>query len=370
MNKIISNLLLAFGIGLLVLISVMLYRFDADILPQAVPKKVGFITLGDVNMAGWNGSHYQGIKTACDNLGVRLVYLDKVAENTGDCPIAIEKLAAEDVGMIFLNSYGYPAEVCDLVKSDYEHIAFATNSGEAHARNLTAYFVRLYQGRYLAGVLAGMRTKTNVIGYVAAIPNCEVCRGINAFTLGVQRVNPAAKVVVAWTNEWENPPREKELAVKLVRDAGADLLTYHQDEKAVADTAELLGVDFIGYNELLTGYSAHCLTSVVCRWDIFYDDILRRYLKGELNSLRNNWIGVERDAIGLSPYSDRVTPEMRQKLAEVRQELIDGQELIFVGELYDINGKLRCQRDESISDDALLESVNWLVRGVSMLDGV
>jgi len=222
----------------------------------------------------------------------------------------------------------------------------------------------------LAGVLAGMRTKTNVIGYVAAIPNCEVCRGINAFTLGVQRVNPAAKVVVAWTNEWENPPREKELAVKLVRDAGADLLTYHQDEKAVADTAELLGVDFIGYNELLTGYSAHCLTSVVCRWDIFYDDILRRYLKGELNSLRNNWIGVERDAIGLSPYSDRVTPEMRQKLAEVRQELIDGQELIFVGELYDINGKLRCQRDESISDDALLESVNWLVRGVSMLDGV
>lgn len=367
MNKFVGNILLAFGVAVLVITSVLVYKFDDGILPKAVPKKVGFITLGDVGDPGWNSSHYNGMKTACDQLGIELVYRDNVAENSGECPKAVEELARENVGMIFLNSYGYAAEIYDLVRKKYPDIAFVSQSGETTARNLTTYFAKMYQGRYLAGMVAGMRTKSNVVGYVAAIPNCEVCRGINSFTLGVQRVKPKARVVVAWTNYWEDPPREKELTRRLIKEVGADVLTYHQDEKAVAEVAEELGVDFIGYNEFLTGFSDHNLTSVFCKWDVFYSDILRRYLKGELYSLRDNWIGMERGVIGLSPYSPRVTPVMREVLEIARQKLTNGDEMIFVGEIYDRTGKLRCPAGEFISEEALLSTMTWLVKGVEIL---
>ncbi len=363
----LGDVLLAVLLLLLALLMFFVYHFDTDILPQKSPEKIGFIILGDVNEPGWNGSHYQGIRKACEDLGLTLVYRDNVPENSGKCPKAIRELADEGVGMIFLCSYAYAAEVHELVK-EYDQIAFATNSGEAHARNLTACFARMYQGRYLAGVLAGMKTKSNVIGYVAAIPNCEVCRGLNAFTLGVRRINPQAKVVVAWTGGWENPPMERESAFRLIVEKNADILTYHQDEKAVADAAAEVGVDFIGYNEVLTGYDEHNLTSVICHWNIFYEDILRRYLKGELNTIQNNWIGMERGAVGLSEYSVQITQAEKKVLEKIRQELEDGTEKIFSGVLRDREGNLRSREGETISDDALLEHMEWLVEGVDVLD--
>lgn len=367
MNGLKMNYLLSLGVGILALLIFFVYRFDTELSTKETPEKIGFIILGDVEETGWNGSHYQGIKKACEELGLVLAYRDKVPENTGKCPEAIRELAKENVGMIFLCSYSYAAEVQNLVK-EYEDIAFATNSGEAHARNLTAYFARMYQGRYLAGILAGMKTKSNIIGYVAAIPNCEVCRGINAFTLGVKRMNPDARVVVAFTGDWENPPVEREMAYRLVQEVGADLLTYHQDEKTVADAAEEMGVDFIGYNDVLKGYSEHNLTSVICRWDIFYKDILLRYLKGELNTIKNNWVGIDRDAVRLSEFSVSVTPREHAVLHQIRQELASGKEMIFTGNIYDREGNERCREGETISDDALLDSMDWLVKGVDVLD--
>ncbi len=362
-----TSVLLGLGLCLLVLTSFLIYRFDTDLLPKEAPKKIGFIILGDVREAGWNGSHYQGIRAACKQLGLTLVYRDQVAENSGQCPEAIRELAGENVGMIFLCSYAYASEVKDMLP-EYRDIAFATNSGDARVRNLTACFVRMYQGRYLAGILAGMKTKTGTVGYVAAIPNCEVCRGLNAFTMGMKTVNPDARVVVAWTGDWANPEVEREKARRLIQEAGADILTYHQDEKAVPDAAEEAGVDFIGYNEVLSGYSEHNLTSVICHWNIFYEDILRRYLKGELASIRNNWIGMERDAVGLSAFSSRVTREERSFLRQERQRLGSGKEPIFSGVIYDREGNLRCREGEAISDEALLNDMNWLVRGVETLD--
>ena len=225
----------------------------------------------------------------------------------------------------------------------------------------------MYQGRYLSGALAGMRTKSNIIGYVAAMPTSEVNRGINAFTLGVQRTHPQAKVVVMWTGDWQNEEVEAEHARRLIEEVGADVLTYHQDESEVANVADSLGVDFIAYNALLNGYSEHYLTSVYCRWDIFYKDVITRYLKGELNSIKNHWVGVQEHVIMLSNYSPLVTPDMAKKLDFMRQELLNGK-LIFANEIYDNQNNLRCARGEAISDDELLENINWLVKGVEILE--
>ena len=341
----------------------IMFSFDDDLIEQN--KSIGFIILGDINEEGWNSSQYNGIKNACDKYKLKLIVRDKVKENSGQCTEAIKELADEGCGMIFLASYSYSTEAQNLV-GKCPNISFATNSAEVHARNMTAYFLRVYQGRYLAGALAGMRTKSNVIGYVAAMSNSEVNRQINAFTIGVKKTNPNAKVIVKWTGSWQDEEKEIENAKKLIQ-AGADVLTYHQDESSVADTAESLGVNYIMYNAISDKNSPQCLATVICQWDSYYVDILQRYLKGELNAVKNHWIGIERDAVMLTNFSDTIDLATRLKIKSLQAELINDQ-MIFANEIYDNQNNLRCANGEVISDDVLLERINWLVRGVEVLD--
>ena len=361
----LRRILAAVVVFLVATVLILVFHFDVD-QEHTKRDKIGFVMLGGIHDAGWNASQYEAINDVCRRMGAELLVKEYIRENAGDCPQAVRELADEGAGMIFLSSYSYSMEVKDLV-GQYPHIAFGTNSAEYHTKNMTSYFVRLYQARYLAGAIAGMRTRSGVVGYVAAMPNSEVNRGINAFTLGAQRVNPNVRVAVAWTGSWQNEEKEALNARRLVQELGADVLTYHQDEKTVADTAEAMGVDFIGYHEALTGYSPHNLTSVVCRWDIYYMDIIRRYLKGEINSVNNHWLGIDQGVVLLSPYSEYVTPEIRKQVDIMRDELIAGNP-VFSGTIYDNHGQQRCMEGEVISDDALLERIDYLVRGVETLD--
>ncbi len=359
------NLLVAIAAFLIIVLPAMMFlNFNEEFAERK--EKIGFIILGDITIPGWNESQYKGIKAACEEFGVELLVRDKVKENSGQCTEAIKNLVNNGAGMIFLASYSYSIEAQNII-GEYPHVAFATNSAEVHAKNMTAYFARMYQARYLSGALAGMRTKSNVIGYVAAMSNTEVNRGINAFTLGVQRTNPQAKVVVMWTGAWQDEKIEAQHAERLIKEAGADVLTYHQDEDATAQVAEKFGADFIAYNAILDTKSEHYLTSVICRWNLYYSDMIQRYLKGEINSVKNHWLGIERGAVMLSEFSPAVTEKMITRLESLKQELVNGN-LIFAGEIYDNTGKIRCAAGEAISDDTLLEDINWLVKGVEVLE--
>ena len=360
-----EHILVAVALALVVLTLFAITTFDGD-TDNKQPVKIGLVLTGSKNDEGWNGKQYAAMQKVCAKYGLTLLVKEYIAENTGDCPRAIQDLARDGAGMIFLSSFAYPEEAKTVV-GRYPHIAFGTNSAEYTAKNMSAYFARLYQTRYLSGIIAGMRTQTNVLGYVAAMPNAEVNRGINAFALGAQSVNPTVKVIVIYTGSWQDEAREKSAATRLVQEAGADVLTYHQNQNNVADVAELLGVDFIGYHEAFDKYSAHCLTSVVCRWEAYYGNIVERYLRGAMNSDPVNWLGIERDVIYLSRYSDRVTEPMRGKVERARQNMLDGY-LIFSGEIYDNRGRLRCEADEALSDGILLKQVDWLVKGVEVLD--
>ena len=361
------KLLIALG-GCIVMtiVFVLIFGFEADIKDRS-NKKVGYFNIGSIEESGWSREHYKGLKAACDEFGLELLVRENIAENSGQAPVAIEELEDEGAGIIFMMSYNYPLEAKNLIL-EKRNTEFVANSSELRARNMTGGFARMYQGRYLAGALAGMKTKSNVIGYVAAMPNTEVCRGINAFTIGVKRTNPNAKVVVSWTGSWRNDEVEAEKAKNLIQKANADILTYHLDYyKAVADTAEGLGVDFIAYNLELEGYSNHYLTSIVCNWDMFYKELLKLYLKNELNTVTNYWSGIKQGIVTLSKYSDSVTQEQRDRIEFLRQELLNFKK-VFVGPLYDIQGNLRCGEGESISEHVLLERMNWFMKGVEFLE--
>ena len=324
--------------------------------------KIGFVMSGNMEEAGWNGMHYTGVKSASDKLGVTLLVKENVTEFSGQCKDAIHELVEEGAGMIILSSYGYSEEVQELVK-EYPEIVFYVNSSEYHDVNMTSYIVRMYQARYMAGIVAGMKTENQKIGYVAAMENNEVNRGINAFTLGVKSVNPEAEVVVAWTGEWDNKEQELATAKDLIEQEQVDVITYHQNQPNVIDAADAAGIYSIGYHQALEGYSSRYLTSVICNWEYVYEEIVRAYLVGKANKSDNYWIGLEADAIELSAYSQEVTADIQKAVEDAKTTMITGKD-VFSGVIYDNNGTLRCDEKEFISDEILLEQMDWFVEGV------
>ena len=325
-------------------------------------EKIGFIMTGSVEEHGWNGMHYDGVKQACDKLDVELIVKEYVSEFSGECIKAIHELVDEGASMIILSSYGYSEEAKEVVK-EYPEIVFYANSSEHHDENLTSYFSRMYQARYLAGIVAGMKTSSGKVGYVAAMENNEVNRGINAFARGVRRVNPKAEVVVNWTGDWDNAEREKAAALQLIQEESVDVLTYHQNLANVVEVAEQEGVYSIGYHIAAEGCSEKNLTSVVCEWNLVYEEIIRSYLVGKGNIQDNYWIGLEAGAVGLSPYSSEVGESVVSEVEVAKQEILSGIE-VFSGVIYDNTGMLRCGEKETISDEVLLEQFDWFVEGV------
>ena len=328
--------------------------------------KIGFIMTGSIEETGWNSMHYQGVKKACEELGTELLVKENVKEFSGTCETALRELAQEGVRIIFLSSYGYSEEVFEVVK-EYPEIAFYANSSEYHEDNMTSYFVRMYQARYLAGILAGMQTASGRIGYVAAMPNNEVNRGINAFALGVKKANPDAKVAVAWTGSWDDAQAEKNAANDLIQKMQADVLTYHQNQAYVIEAAEAAGVDSIGYHKAEEGFSDHYLTAVECDWQMVYQQMIRKVLQGKGNAEKNYWIGLEQDAVRLSEYSSRVSEEARAAVEDAAEEIRKGKD-IFSGEIYDTQGIKRCGENEVISDEMLLEQLDWYVESVEFYE--
>lgn len=323
---------------------------------------VGFIMYGEKTEAGWNRVHYKAVEQACRQQGVELIVKENVEEMTGACEEAIRELAAEGARMIILNSYGYSQEVFDVVVK-YPEICFYGISPEYHADNMTSYFARMYQARYLSGIVAGMQTKSDKIGYVAAMANNEVNRGISAFTLGVRRMNPDAEVIVKWTGSWDDEEKETEAVNLLIERENVDVITYHQNQDYVVAAAEKEGVPVIGYHHYYSGYSNKYLTAAVCNWETLYQTLIREFQQGKGNMKENYWIGMEEEVVGLSACTDLVSEEMLGEVEKAKKEILSGKD-VFSGIIYDNKGKLQCGEYETISDEMLLEHFDWYAEGI------
>ncbi len=342
-------------LAVIVLIAVFGFKADKEL-------KVGLILTGSATENGWNGVHYNGVVYACDKLDTALIVKENVEEGNGRCAEAIHELVKEGAQMVILSSYAYPSEVKDVIKN-YPDVAFYAISSEYAADNLTSYFGRMYQARYLAGIIAGMKTQSNSIGYVAAMPNSEVNRGINAFALGVRSVNPDADVYVSWTDSWDDSEKEIAATNALMTDKNADVMTYHQNQHHVALTADESGVYSIGYNEKAEGLSDRYLTAAVWDWNSLYYQIIREFAQGQPNSVARHWFAIDSGVVGLSEFSSLVDGDAEQAVVSAKNKLC-GVNDVFSGVIYDNNGELRCSEEESLSDETLLTNMDWFVDGV------
>ena len=357
-------------IGLLVVIAVLLIMLILILFltgkTDSKKQKIGFIMTGSIDEEGWNGMHYKGVSAACKDLNLELLAKENVKEFQGECKPAIEELVENGCKMIILSSYGYAVEVKDIFEK-YPEVSFYSSSFDTHADNVTSYFSRMYQARYLAGIIAGMQTETNKIGYVAAMPNNEVNRGISAFTLGVKRVNPEATVTVAWSNSWDDEKEEREQADNLINNTGVDVITYHQNQTYVAEEAEKAGIYSIGYHQRLENCSDKYLTAVVGDWKSTYEAVIKQYLRGDSSMEKEYWVGIDEDAVKLTEFSSVISEYTKAEVTRAMNEILAGQD-VFSGVIYDNKGKLRCKENQVIQDEVLLEQFDWYVDGVEFYD--
>lgn len=220
----------------------------------------------------------------------------------------------------------------------------------------------MYEARYLAGMVAGGMTSSNVIGYVAAFPIAQVVRGINAFALGAQSVNPDVEIAVHWTETWYGPSIEQEQAESLI-ERGADVLTMHQNSPAVLQVAEEHGKMTIGYHSDMRAFApTAALTSAVWHWDGLYQLLAEDLLAGSWQS-EQIWWGMKEGAVGLAPLSDRVPAALVEEVERQRQAIVAGQLRVFEGPIRDTAGAVQVPSGRLMSDADLL-TMDFFVQGV------
>ena len=324
--------------------------------------RVGLVLNGNRRDNNWGQSHFEGLSKCASDLNLNILYRENVPEDNR-CKDNIQELINEGCEIIICNSFGFGEWVTQMAQ-EYPDIYFFHATGVEEGDNLASYFGRIYQMRYLSGIVAGLQTESNEIGYVAAIPISEVNRGINAFTLGVKKVNPDATVYVEWTNSWTDDGMCEAAVNNLLAEHDIDVLAMHTDSNKPLEMAEKNGIWSIGYNiDNSANYPNTYLTAPVWEWQNFYEPQILACLQDKFHG-KHHWEGVETGLVSLAPFTGNVKQGIAETVEAEKEKLESGLFDVFYGPITDNKGNLRVAEGESMSDASMLNEFDWYVEGV------
>lgn len=349
---------LALVLALAMVLALMLAGCAQDKPETAGAKavKAGFIYIGPADDGGFSTSHDVGRKALEAELGIETVYRDLVPE-TSEVENAIDDMVDEGCNVIFGCSYGY-IDYMEAKAAEYPDVIFLHCSGwKSNGGNFVNYFGRIYQARFLSGLVAGLTTKSNQVGYVAAFPISEVIRGLDAFSLGVQTANPDATVEVIWTSDWVDATLAKEAANTLIG-KGCDVIGQHQDATSPQQAAEEAGVYSVGYHMDMLGSAPNAnIASAVWNWGPYYVKVMQSIIDGTFKG-ENYWGGMDEGVVDIVVTAN--APAGAQALVdEYKAKLLDGSWDVFTGPLTDNQGNVVVAGGEVMTDAQLLE-MTWL----------
>ena len=326
------------------------------------PLKIAFAYVGPVGDGGWTFAHDNARKALEKEFGDKIVtsFVEKVPESA-DAERVLRDMVGQGNKLIFGTTFGY-MEAMLKVAADNPTVKFEHATGYKTAENMRTYDSRTYEGAYMAGVIAGTMTKSNVLGVVGSIPIPEVIRNINSFTLGAQSVNPKIKTKVVWVGEWFNPPKETEAATALIN-GGADILMQNTDSPAVLKTAEEKGKRAFGWDSDMTAYGpkAHLASSVI-NWGPYYIKATKDAMAGTW-STGKAWWGVKEGAIDIVSVASDVPASATDRIAKIKAGLTDGSFAIWTGPIVDNTGKEVLKKGE-VATDEFLGGIKFYVKGV------
>lgn len=329
---------------------------------SAEPTKVGFVYVGPIGDHGWTYRHDKGRLAIEEAFGdkVKTSYVESVPEGA-DAERVIRQLASTGHDLIFTTSFGYMNPTVKVAKQ-FPNVKFEHATGYKRSDNVSTYAARFYEGRLIAGILAGRMTKSNVIGYIGSFPIPEVVRGINAFTLSMRKINPDAEVKVVWVNSWYDPGREGDAAKALI-DQGADIIVQHTDSPAPMQVAQERGVLAIGQASDMThfGPKAH-LTSIIDDWNGYYVARTKAVMDGTWSS-EDTWGGLSTGMLRMATYNEVIPAEVIEEAEAARMAIEAGTLHPFQGPIADQDGKEMVAAGAT-AEDGMLLSMDWYVQGV------
>jgi basic membrane protein A len=324
--------------------------------------KAAWIYVGPHNDGGWSQAHDQGRLYVQKMLGskVKTEYKENVPEGPQVGQV-IESLIRDGNKIIFATSFGFQPAMAAAAKKN-PNVKFEMATGYLSSKNMADYYGAGEDAIYLSGIAAGAATKTGTVGYVVPFAIPEVIRHTNAFTLGVQKAHPGAKVKIIWTNSWFDPAKEKKAAENL-RSAGADVIGQNVDSPSAGQYSESAGVPWVGYDSNAKKFAPKSwLTGAVYNWGPYYLKRVKAGMNGTWKT--GNYYGSLKDGFTkLAPYGKGVSAATKKLIAQQKARIESGKWNEFSGPIYDQKGKLRIKKGHRPTFNDLY-SMSYLVKGV------
>jgi len=326
--------------------------------------KVGVIFDGPLLDGGWNESHSAAIDRVQEAYpGIEVTRIE--GANPGQrAQLALEELASQGHQLILATGSSHTEDIL-TINEDYPDSKFATVGGTQLAGNLAQYFTAIEEIRYLHGMMAGLLTETDVIGFVSGFPVPIEVRTLNAVALGVEAVNPDATIEVLWVNSWYDPDLERE-AARTLFEAGADVIVSDMSSPGIPSFADREGLLFSSYDQDMSEVNPESwMGGFRIRWDAYYrkavEDMIAGIWEPELY-----YGGIAEGMLVEATYGPAVTQAILDAIEEKKQELISGSFEVFRGPISDNEGVERVADGESLGLVEVQGCCDWLV---SFLEG-
>ena len=313
--------------------------------------KIGFIFLHDENST-YDLNFLNAAKEACEKLGVAYVLKTNIPEGQECYETAAELIEDEGCNIIFADSFGHESFMIQAAK-EYPEVQFCHATGtRAHTEGLANYhnaFASIYEGRFLAGVAAGMKLNEMIekgeftaeeakIGYVGAYPYAEVKSGYTSFFLGARYICPTVTMEVTFTNSWYDEALEKEGATKLIND-GCKLISQHADSMGAPTACEVAGVPDVSYNgSTVSACPNTFIISSRINWEPYFEYMVNCVMNGE--AIAADWTGtIATGSVELSELNEQAAAAgTAEKIAEVKAALEDGSLKVYDINTFTVNG--------------------------------
>ena len=334
--------------------------------------KIAVIHINDpfLDSSGYSYAHEMGIREMQRNIGLADAQIIRKTNAFQGNLMAAEGSVldsiAEGANIIIATSWDY-MDICEKLAEEFPSVIFAHATGyKYNSLNFTNYSIRFYHARYLAGIVAGLRTKSGHIGYVASMgkDHSEVTGGINAFAIGVEEVNPEARIYMQVTYSWNDPMGETDAANALIA-RGCDVIAQHADTPNPQTAAQRAGVWSIGYNrDMSIDAPDAVITSVVSRWGNLYTRLVESVINGTFSPTLY-YYGLAEGAADIMPLNEKLAaPGTEAAVAAARQRIIHGGFNVFDGILETNTGIFIGEAGKTLSDEVILNGINWYYRNV------
>ena len=315
--------------------------------------KVGFIFLHDENST-YDLNFMNGAKEACANLGLsddQVIFRTNIPEGQ-ECYDAAAELADAGCNVIFADSFGHEDFMIQAAK-EFPEVQFCHATGtKAHTEGLANYhnaFASIYEGRYLAGVAAGLKLNEMIangeftedeakIGYVGAFTYAEVVSGYTSFFLGARSVCPTATMEVTFTGSWYDETAEKEAANKLIGN-GCKLISQHADSMGAPTACETAGVPNVSYNGSTEAACPNTfIVSSRINWAPYYEYAITAVMNGE--TIDADWTGtLATGSVVLTDINTAVAAEgTAEAIADATAKLESGELQVFDCSVFTVSG--------------------------------